>query len=811
MSENLSYQRATDLTANNLQRVAKSIRSEQLSHMTLPELEAVVELVSKIVPAGNVPGMVLTGLAHLPGDRVSLQKMQQDIGALFSGVEQILDQAVYATFFMGPAYVLWGYQNLLKLAGKDISLSFPDGLWQFYVEYALREDTARHTNETHGFDTLLKQHDIRLSKTDRLTAWTMAAITCLHQFNELLANEWRERRAIALLYEVAEENSDLINRTSLFRAWDSQKPYRREADSAEYDYPSYRRIQFDNFLENAVNTLLTPTEQTNWNAKLNGLREKDLIDYQKQMSMLAYLEPSTYKETKIPFEITKAQIAIIHHNNYYLLPVCEKEEKKTANVLNIRSQIERILSITEHPPSQLTSLTRVHRSVQTDLRLKMNPTFIRELESLRYAPIIINGDRCTRSLPLSELRQTERGIGDHALTIFDTGETFVFDQSHIFFDGAWGAALAEIMTNEALSWAAYLKSLPAPSPASVQGYKSLSLSLKKKERELIDQSVHVAIEAAADTVEVDLKACQTLRRLFKQRNEMIGLTINDLLVLYRAIHAATYKPSSALRSEIKKLAKTNKTAATAIQDSIEFSQQTNPAILIPVDASRQNPRDRLYPTSIEVPLLELEILKLHNQTLHALVSYERSTIRHKIAYAKFAELQRQYLASLAGISLILSKTKSYALQGESASVGALKLLAHLPSTVQKLLDKIPEQFEVINNMIKGSEVLSNIGAVVPSSTLTRFITAKDDNGQKQLVWGVVTDAEGVMHINLRDFRPHVALLKSIDRKELAHFVAQDYLDAYARGLNGFVDDLTRITRAGHESDSSSKFQEKNHE
>ena len=76
-----------------------------------------------------------------------------------------------------------------------------------------------------------------------------------------------------------------------------------------------------------------------------------------------------------------------------------------------------------------------------------------------------------------------------------------------------------------------------------------------------------------------------------------------------------------------------------------------------------------------------------------------------------------------------------AAQGESTTAGALKLLAHLPQPIQRLLDKIPERFEVLNHLIKGREVLSNVGAVSPSSTLTRFMTAKDDNNQKQLAWG----------------------------------------------------------------------------
>ena len=83
----------------------------------------------------------------------------------------MLDKAVYGAFFAGPAAVIWGYQNLLKLAGKDPQTSFPEGTWQFYVDYALREDTARHANEIHGFDTVLTQHQISLDLADRMTAW----------------------------------------------------------------------------------------------------------------------------------------------------------------------------------------------------------------------------------------------------------------------------------------------------------------------------------------------------------------------------------------------------------------------------------------------------------------------------------------------------------------------------------------------------------------------------------------------------------------------------------------------------------------
>ena len=74
------------------------------------------------------------------------------------------------------------------------------------------------------------------------------------------------------------------------------------------------------------------------------------------------------------------------------------------------------------------------------------------------------------------------------------------------------------------------------------------------------------------------------------------------------------------------------------------------------------------------------------------------------------------------------------------------------------------------------------------------MTAKDDNRQKQLTWGIMTDAKGVMRITLRDFRPHVKALHNIGRSDLADLITQDYLDAYAKGLNQYIQEVTRIAR-----------------
>ncbi|MCA9959120.1 MAG: hypothetical protein KC443_08800, partial [Anaerolineales bacterium] len=120
-------------------------------------------------------------------------------------------------------------------------------------------------------------------------------------------------------------------------------------------------------------------------------------------------------------------------------------------------------------------------------------------------------------------------------------------------------------------------------------------------------------------------------------------------------------------------------------------------------------------------------------------------------------------------------------------------------SLQRLLDKIPHQFDVLNDIIKGREVFSNVGAVVPDSTLTRFMTAKDDNENKTLAWAVITDANKVMRITLRDFRPHVAMLTMTGHEDLAERITDDYLHSYAVGINRFVQELLQITRASRET------------
>lgn len=794
------YQTVSTRTRETLSSILQAPFAGKVSQI-LPQVDDLAYRLGKVIPTKGVFSVILSGIYRLSARKLSSQTLKRERNPAREGIERIVDAFIYGAFFAIPAAVIWVYQNAYQLLGKVPEDAFPEGTWQFYVEYALREDTARHCNETHGFDTLFKQHQIDLNAVDRYTALTMAAIHCLHEYDALLRNEWRERVYTSILTELTRHLPAAGRFAELYREWELQRPYGRSSDAGTTEtYTQYRRAKFDHFLRQAMQGLHDDLRRQ-WVQRVWQAREQDLPAYQEQMSILAYLKPEPYGEIRQPIPLSEAHVGVIYQGRYYLIPACAPGTARPANVHHVRSQIAALLTHSpDAPPAQLVALARLQRATWGGLQARLNGMLLGNLARLRTAPILINFDQRPSHLPLAKIRQAERGVGDHAMTIFDTGRTFIFDQSHIFFDGTWGAALAEILTNEAASWATYVHSLP-PCPVSLtrdeHSPSALRLRLHPSDWALIEKKPQVTAEASAETKRVNIKAIMLLRDLFKQRGDLQKLTVNDILVLYRAIHAAQYEPDPTLTAalEARTRDRATRTAAAAALDAINRDTGTNPAILIPVDASKRDPRARLHPMSFSVPLEALDLLNLHRRTSQALYHYHHSGTN----YEMFNTLQRRYLMALSTLGELFSQAKGVAAAGESASVGTIKLLAHLPGGVQHMLDQIPHRFDVLNDIIKGSEVLSNVGAVVPSSTLTRFLTAKDDNEQKRLAWGVMTDSEKVMYITLRDFRPHVALLVATGYQDLANRIAQDYLDAYAHGLNEFIRNLLQITLASWET------------
>ena len=808
-------------TAESLKAIARSRAVQENTRLSLPEINSVAELIARVAPASNVPSIILKGLARLPGRRLPPEAVKQDLNLLFKSMDQAMDGAVYGAFFAGPAAVIWAYQNLLKLAGKDPEDCFPDGMWQFYVEYALREDTARHANETGGFDAALKERGLQLSPADRATAWIMAAAECLYHYNALLENEWRERMYCQLLWEIHQNLPDASDYARLYRKWETRRPYKLDSESGETAYPHYRRAKFDAFLEPELQKL-SPRQRKEWQKRIHAAEQDDLPAYQRQMSILAYLLPTAYNEIRTPIPLEKMHVGLIVRGHYYLIPVCEPGSQQRVSLKTARDLVTAIFkNPPQTPPTRLANLAEIQRSAWPDLRQKLSRRLVHELDALRYAPILVNGDRRPREQPLAELRRAERGVGDHALTILDTGQTFVFDQSHIFFDGTWGAALAEILTNDAIAWAVQLSRQTPEMKERAQAIKRIIGALTQQaaaeeaepatlSRALIfkiqpgDLSAVQAAprrlpEAAAETDEIGVEAIQAQRKLLLRRNEKLKLTVNDLLVLYRAIHAATYQPDPALRAELQALTQRPHTrpAAEAALAALDPARQLNPAMLIPVDASQRYPRDRLHPMNYEVPLTDLKLLTRHAEVLAGMQAYqaENDPDARRDLFAAFDKLHREYLATLVGFSEVLRKVKEITLRGENATTGTMKLLAHLPAPLQRLLQQVPGRFDVLNDIIQGREVFSNVGAVASASSLTRFITAKEDSGKKDLAWGILTDADGIMRITLRDFRPHVGALAAVGRQDLANRITRDYLEAYARGLNNYIRDLRRMALA----------------
>lgn len=791
------YTQVSMATADNLRTIAHSLPLREVSSLSLPEIDAAVDVIARLVPAGNVPGVILNGLARLPGRRPPDAHIHRDVNLLFKGVEAALDKAMYGAFFAGPAAVIWGYQNLLKLAGKDPEEAFPEGLWQYYVTYALREDSARHANETCGFDAMLIKHQITLHPVDRMTAWVMAAVHILHQYPDLLANEWRERMVLSTLAAVTARQPDAAHYAGLYAAWEKQRPYARGRDAdPKHHYAAYRRHTFDQFLAAHTRTLSADAYQA-WTARLQTLRPA-LKEYQQQLSLWAYLEPGAYGEMRTPLTWAQLQIGLIVQGRYYLIPVGGPDGQRPAEVTAVREQVAAIYALpTGTTAVKLSTLATIKRAALADLRRSLNKTVVASLGRLQQAPILLNFDQRPVHLTLGDIRQGERGVGDHALTLYDTGQTMVFDQSHIFFDGVWGAALAEIFTQEAMAWAVYLRSMPPPASAqNSRGstpVKPLTFPLESAEKRFIEQLPRISVEVSAETDKVNLQMLLTTRKACQQRSERLDLTVNDLLILYRAIHAVTYQPDPTLVAEVAALGQTprNRDVAAAAQAAFSDGREVNPAILIPIDASRFNPRDRVYPLVFEAPLRELDLLALHGRVLMALAAYKQG----KAPYAEFEQQQRTYLATLAGFGQVLGRAKEIGLRGESGSAGSIRLLANMPAPVQRLLDAVPNRFDLLNDLIKGREVFANVGQMAPGSTLTRFSTAKDDNKKKSLAWGVLTNAQGVMHITLRDFRPHVAALSGAGYKSLAARMTQHYLETYAEGLNGYIRELRRIVLA----------------
>jgi len=113
----------SDITLLSLDSVADHTLAS-LSQLSNDEVRSLKHEVSTILPAGNLPGLILTGLAGLKSRRVSARRVGEDITYLFRGAD-LFPQALYAIMYGGPAVVLSAYQSLLALTCNDVDSAFP--------------------------------------------------------------------------------------------------------------------------------------------------------------------------------------------------------------------------------------------------------------------------------------------------------------------------------------------------------------------------------------------------------------------------------------------------------------------------------------------------------------------------------------------------------------------------------------------------------------------------------------------------------------------------------------------------------------
>jgi hypothetical protein len=435
-------------------------------------------------------------------------------------------------------------------------------------------------------------------------------------------------------------------------------------------------------------------------------------------------------------------------------------------------------------------LVGLPRSEQTRLREMLPKETQQAIAALDRAPLIVNWDQQDRNHPLGLLRRRgQRGVGDHPITVFRTLDSMIFDQSHIFFDGTWGMAVSEVLTNQAVSWCHHMvnvipTALDTP-PEPIPFTSSQQFEVKATEMEA--QFFPISAEASAESEAADLEMLSQTRMWLNQRG--VNLTVNDLLILARLLHATGYKPGRDVAQIITTLPEK---IQKQVIESLESSRGINPALLIPMDASFVSPRERVFPVTFRNPLTGL--FDTFDETMSVLKSY-RVSQSNDHSYADFDVQRRELYSYLRAFGETLAAIKGIAMQGETINIATLKLLAHLPPSMQHLLNQIPQRVEVLNEIVKGEEVFSNVGKVAAESSLVRFLSAKDDGRAKRLVWGILTDDQGRLHITLRDFRPHVVPLLQNGYEDLAQMLAKDYVESYSATLSNLAGHLAEISLA----------------
>jgi hypothetical protein len=788
--------------------------------------------------SGSLYGLIRSGLTLIRSRRIRARS-GRDSRAL--SMSAIGDQILYVLLVAIPAVVLTAYQTIrYRLTGEPSG--FPLGTWQFYLQFGLREDLAHHTNETIGYE---QNRPAEATDLDDLTAWIMTVIQFLWGYEDLMGVVWDEWVTLRLVAEAANEYD--LGQESLFknilRQWEIARPYSAPLNGT---YADVRRGAFEQFITPRLNAL--PHNVRNAvSAQFQTLAASRRDNFEKQMSLLNRTVPGQYMDTIEPIPLWDAWIGLVLGGQYHLISVVARDDNGVpvaygpggkrwaikvvngvpcspsgeklvlhgvqlfrqtdqewmgyldmASASYVKGQIKTILNTvnTDLAPGNRAVdvlLAEAPRRDQRHLRRLLPQKTQASIKMLTRTPIIVNWDTKARDASLAQLRRSQRGIGDHALTIMRADKSMIFDQSHIFFDGTWAMAMAEVLTTAAVQWCKRCITIapgeaPALKPLRLEGSPSfINAALPRQQTSAV----------SAETTIYDISLIFQLRDMLAKTGTR--LTVNDLLVITRIFHAAHYRPSAAVQPKIDAYrnaaqSPAEKKAISAIEHSIQRGRLRNPALLIPVDASIVEPHERIFPITFRN--LADSLVWVWDDTWESYQAYrkiEPPDTPEGVAALKAFALKRTFLiGNLRAFSYILAANKTVAMRGESINIAVLQHISHLPVWMQYFLNAIPEQLPVLNEIIKGDEVYSNVGRVAKGSSITRFMSAKDDGNTKMLVWGVMTDDNNRLIVTMRDFRPHVRPLIEAGSLDLAQALAQDYVVSYTADLIGLVARLSAM-------------------
>ena len=295
-------------------------------------------------------------------------------------------------------------------------------------------------------------------------------------------------------------------------------------------------------------------------------------------------------------------------------------------------------------------------------------------------------------------------------------------------------------------------------------------------------------------------------------------------MLYRAIHTYTYRPPAGLLAEISELqntpnpsTRTGALIAAATRQTLEMLRSPahdSPTLVLYLDVSARSPVERQRALGVRVPVSGLNLVGLHQRAMQTLDVIQGTTPlggnrapqeleplpaenrpEPGANLQDFRAARAEYLAALGAYGSVMYRLREATLLGESPFVADQPVPAALAGMMQTLVGGDDSPYDLFAELDGGEELFTNLGMAAPGSSLTRFLPARDDDPRRGMAWGLITSASGVMHITLRDFRPHVAHLHEAGLRDMADRIAQDYLNAYARGFNRFVFDLTQLLRS----------------